>query len=85
MEQRPFGSTKREVAVIGQGTWYIDNADRVTAIAALVRMRAGNSPTAAATKRVWGIDCAQRGEFRNDRARVGSLGNRQAQARANPQ
>ena len=37
MEQRPFGSTKREVAVIGQGTWYIDNADRVTAIAALRR------------------------------------------------
>jgi diketogulonate reductase-like aldo/keto reductase len=37
MEQRPFGSTKREVAVIGQGTWYIDNADRATAIAALRR------------------------------------------------
>ena len=28
MERRPFGPTKREVAVIGQGTWYIDNDDR---------------------------------------------------------
>jgi diketogulonate reductase-like aldo/keto reductase len=35
MEQRRFGSTKREVAVIGQGTWYIDNGDRASAIAAL--------------------------------------------------
>ncbi len=35
MEQRPFGSTKRKVAAIGQGTWYIDNGDRASAIAAL--------------------------------------------------
>lgn len=35
MEQRRFGSTKREVAVIGQGTWYIDNGDRASAIATL--------------------------------------------------
>ena len=28
MERRRFGSTMREVAVIGQGTWYIDEADR---------------------------------------------------------
>lgn len=35
MEQRRFGSTQREVAVIGQGTWYIDNGDRASAIAAL--------------------------------------------------
>jgi diketogulonate reductase-like aldo/keto reductase len=35
MERRSFGATKREVAVIGQGTWYIDNADRISAIAAL--------------------------------------------------
>lgn len=35
MEQRQFGSTQREVAVIGQGTWYIDNGDRASAIAAL--------------------------------------------------
>ena len=27
MEHRPFGSTKREVAVIGQGTWNIEQAD----------------------------------------------------------
>ena len=37
MEQRRFGSTMREVAVIGQGTWYIDEADPATAIAALRR------------------------------------------------
>jgi diketogulonate reductase-like aldo/keto reductase len=37
MERRPFGSTKREVAVIGQGTWYIEQADARTAIAALRR------------------------------------------------
>jgi diketogulonate reductase-like aldo/keto reductase len=35
MEQRPFGFTKREVAVIGQGSWYLEGGDRATAIAAL--------------------------------------------------
>ena len=35
MEQRPFGLTSRKVAVIGQGTWYIDDAHRPTAVAAL--------------------------------------------------
>jgi diketogulonate reductase-like aldo/keto reductase len=35
MESRLFGPTKREVAVIGQGTWYLDQADRASAIAAL--------------------------------------------------
>ena len=37
MEQRPFGPVPREVAVIGQGTWYIDDAHRPTAVAALRR------------------------------------------------
>ncbi|MEE7456018.1 oxidoreductase [Methylorubrum populi] len=37
MERRPFGPVSREVAVIGQGTWYIDEAHRPTAIAALRR------------------------------------------------
>jgi diketogulonate reductase-like aldo/keto reductase len=37
VERRPFGSTAREVAIIGQGTWYIDEADRETAIAGLRR------------------------------------------------
>jgi diketogulonate reductase-like aldo/keto reductase len=37
MERRRFGPTRREVAVIGQGTWHIDSGDRVTAIAALRR------------------------------------------------
>jgi diketogulonate reductase-like aldo/keto reductase len=37
MEKRRFGSTRREVAVIGQGTWYIDEAHRVSAVAALRR------------------------------------------------
>ncbi|MCJ2020027.1 aldo/keto reductase [Methylobacterium sp. E-065] len=37
MEQRPFGPVPREVAAIGQGTWYIDDAHRPTAVAALRR------------------------------------------------
>lgn len=37
MEVRPFGPVSREVAVIGQGTWYIDDAHRPTAVAALRR------------------------------------------------
>jgi diketogulonate reductase-like aldo/keto reductase len=37
MEHRSFGSTKREVAIIGQGTWYIEQADSKTAIDALRR------------------------------------------------
>ncbi|MGZ3497059.1 MAG: aldo/keto reductase [Vulcanimicrobiaceae bacterium] len=37
MERRRFGSTKQEVPVIGQGTWYIESADRAAAIAALRR------------------------------------------------
>jgi diketogulonate reductase-like aldo/keto reductase len=34
MERRPFGSTKRDVPVIGQGTWYGED-DRASAVAAL--------------------------------------------------
>jgi diketogulonate reductase-like aldo/keto reductase len=37
MKSRPFGSSKCEVSVIGQGTWYIDRGDRKHAIAALRR------------------------------------------------
>jgi diketogulonate reductase-like aldo/keto reductase len=37
MERRWFGYEKIEVPVIGQGTWYIDSADRRSAIAALRR------------------------------------------------
>ena len=37
MERRPFGPVPSEVAVIGQGTWYIDDAHRQTAAAALRR------------------------------------------------
>ena len=37
MEWRPFGAIKREVAVIGQGTWYDKGEDRDSAIAALRR------------------------------------------------
>jgi len=35
MEERYFGSTQRQVTVIGQGTWYDENADPASAIAAL--------------------------------------------------
>jgi diketogulonate reductase-like aldo/keto reductase len=37
VQRWPFGSTGREVAMIGQGTWYIEEADRKTAVAALRR------------------------------------------------
>jgi diketogulonate reductase-like aldo/keto reductase len=35
MERRGFGFAKREVPVIGQGTWHLEDDDRTTAIAAL--------------------------------------------------
>ena len=34
---RPFGSTGREIAAVGQGTWYIEQGDKGSAIAALWR------------------------------------------------
>jgi diketogulonate reductase-like aldo/keto reductase len=37
MRYRRFGTTARDVAVIGQGTWYIEHADRRAAVAALRR------------------------------------------------
>jgi hypothetical protein len=37
MDQRPFGSIDRKVAIIGQGTWYIENGDAKSAIVALRR------------------------------------------------
>ena len=37
VERRPFGAAAREVSVIGQGTWYIDDAHRPSAVAALRR------------------------------------------------
>lgn len=37
MERRRFGPTEREVAVIGQGTWKIDEGESVRAVAALRR------------------------------------------------
>jgi diketogulonate reductase-like aldo/keto reductase len=37
MKYRRFGPTARDVAVIGQGTWYIEHADRRAAVAALRR------------------------------------------------
>lgn len=37
MERRHFGPGRREVPVIGQGTWYIDDGERRTVIAALRR------------------------------------------------
>ncbi|MFZ3234231.1 MAG: aldo/keto reductase [Stellaceae bacterium] len=37
MQQRPFGSTGREAAVIGLGTWYLEQAPRDAAVAALRR------------------------------------------------
>lgn len=38
MERREFGTAKRDVALVGQGSWYIEQGDRDAAVAA---MRAG--------------------------------------------
>ena len=35
MERRRFGPTERKVTIVGQGTWYIESADRRSAVAAL--------------------------------------------------
>src|SRR3954469_17578748 len=37
MERRSFGTAGRQVASIGQGTWYIDRGDRAGAVASLRR------------------------------------------------
>ena len=37
MERRRFGLTKHELAVVGQGTWYLEDSDHASAIAALRR------------------------------------------------
>ncbi|WP_119270958.1 aldo/keto reductase [Taklimakanibacter deserti] len=37
MQKRRFGAAQADVSVIGQGTWYIEQADRLVAIAALRR------------------------------------------------
>jgi diketogulonate reductase-like aldo/keto reductase len=37
LRQKEFGSTGKQVSVIGQGTWYIDRGDRSRAVAALRR------------------------------------------------
>src|ERR1700738_1451822 len=37
MNFRQFGSTGKQVSVIGQGTWYLDRGDRNSAVAALRR------------------------------------------------
>ena len=37
MRQKPFGPTGRSVSVVGQGTWYLDEAHRPDAVAALRR------------------------------------------------
>ncbi len=37
MEQRVFGTSRRTVSVVGQGTWYIERADKARALAALRR------------------------------------------------
>jgi diketogulonate reductase-like aldo/keto reductase len=37
MEYRSFGPTKREVSIIGEGTWYFEESERRAAISALQR------------------------------------------------
>src|SRR6478609_7632596 len=35
LEQHRFGSVKREVAAVGQGTWYLENGKRASALEAI--------------------------------------------------
>lgn len=37
MQRRPFGLTRCEIGIIGQGTWNLERADRLSAVAALRR------------------------------------------------
>lgn len=37
VRKRRFGPLQREVSIIGQGTWYLEDGDRASAIAALRR------------------------------------------------
>jgi hypothetical protein len=46
MELHPFGAANREVPVIGQGTWYINDGDRAAAIGALRAITALTVPDA---------------------------------------
>jgi diketogulonate reductase-like aldo/keto reductase len=59
MERRRFGSTNREVPVIGQGTWYIESADRASALAA-VRRGLDLGMTHIDTAEMYGAGAAER-------------------------
>jgi len=37
LQYRPFGATKRQVSVIGEGTWYFEKSEKALAISALQR------------------------------------------------
>ena len=52
MEHRPFGSRKRDVAVIGQGTWNIEQADSKTAIVYASSVHYHWYPVAATLRRL---------------------------------
>ena len=58
MERRPFGPTQRAVAVIGQGTWFIEDARRSSAIAAL-RLGIDVGMTHIDTAEMYGLGAAE--------------------------
>src|SRR3954469_25755934 len=60
MERREFGLTKREVPVIGQGTWYSEDDDRSSAIAAL-RLGVDLGITHIDTAEMYGSGAAEEG------------------------
>ncbi len=62
MDRQQFGPTRREVALIGQGTWYNPGDDRAAAVAAL---RAGLGAASTSAKA-----CADR------MAKAGTMGTR---------
>jgi aryl-alcohol dehydrogenase-like predicted oxidoreductase len=70
MERCPFGNAKREVPVIGMGTWYIDEAERATAIAAL-RRGIDLGMTHIDTAEMYGSGSAWGGDRRAPQERIG--------------
>jgi diketogulonate reductase-like aldo/keto reductase/gamma-glutamylcyclotransferase (GGCT)/AIG2-like uncharacterized protein YtfP len=58
MEKRPFGPGTRPVAVVGQGTWNLEQADRARAIAAL-RLGLDRGMTHVDTAELYGAGVAE--------------------------
>ncbi|HEU0229256.1 MAG TPA: aldo/keto reductase [Burkholderiaceae bacterium] len=59
MRTQPFGPTQRQVSILGQGTWYIDDAHRTSAVAAL-RLGLDSGMNHIDTAEMYGSGAAER-------------------------